>query len=458
MSNIASLTKNTINNLQTPQLLKSGLYLTWAACILVLFTTISGVQRQRKAIQIVGQETVPSIIDAQTIKTGLADLDANIANELLAPYGQNLEAVQSADQRRQETFKAIISAAEDISYGDEEKIPLQNLTIGINDYMAKIYQARSFHQQKNNAGMLEAYRQAVDIMDKKLVPAIDGLDKSNLKRLENTYNQEKIATIGSLFSLCLTAISLIGTLIWLQKFLSDRTRRTLNPMLFAATVIAVLFLGAVIQSSISAYYQLGVAKEDAFKSIHALWQARALGYSANGDESRFLLDPQLANQHQQAFASKIAKIVNIPKGESFDSVATKTAWGDKVNGFSGYLADAANNIKFKGERAAALTTISNFSTYDTTHRQILELEQKGQRNLAILFATGKELGQSDWAFNQFDDALSKTIDINQQLFNTSVKDGLEEINGFEFTTPIAIGAIALLTLFGLQPRLKEYYD
>jgi hypothetical protein len=458
MSQIASLTKNTINNLQTPQLLKGGLYLTWAACALVLFTTISGVQRQKKAIQIVGQQTAPSIIDAQTIKSGLADLDANLANELLAPYGQNPQAVESADQRRQETFKAIISAAKNISSGDKEKIPLQNLNIGINDYMAKIYQARSFHQQNNNAGMLEAYRQAIEIMDKKLVPAIDGLDKTNLQRLDNTYNQEQIATIGSLISLGLSAISLIGTLVWLQKFLSDRTRRTLNPMLFAATVIAVLFLGTVIKSSLSAYHQLGVAKEDAFKSIHALWQARALGYSANGDESRFLLDPQLASQHQQAFAIKIAKIVNIPPGESFDSVATKTAWGDKVPGFSGYLADAANNIKFKSERAAALTTMSNFSTYDTTHRQILELNQKGQRNLAILFATGKQLGESDWAFNQFDEALGKTIDINQQLFNKSVQGGLREINGFEFTTPVAIGAIALLTLLGLQPRLKEYYD
>ena len=34
---------------------------------------------------------------------------------------------------------------------------------------------------------------------------------------------------------------------------------------------------------------LRVAKEDAFDSIHALWQARAVAYDANGDETRYLL-------------------------------------------------------------------------------------------------------------------------------------------------------------------------
>ena len=29
--------------------------------------------------------------------------------------------------------------------------------------------------------------------------------------------------------------------------------------------------------------------EDAFDSIHSLWQAAAIAYDANGDESRFLL-------------------------------------------------------------------------------------------------------------------------------------------------------------------------
>ena len=47
-----------------------------------------------------------------------------------------------------------------------------------------------------------------------------------------------------------------------------------------------------------------MAKSEAFDSIVALSQARAVSDDANADESRYLVDPARAGQYQQAFEDK----------------------------------------------------------------------------------------------------------------------------------------------------------
>lgn len=44
---------------------------------------------------------------------------------------------------------------------------------------------------------------------------------------------------------------------------------------------------------------LRVAKKDSFDSVLALNRARAVSYDANADESRYLADPQRADQYEK---------------------------------------------------------------------------------------------------------------------------------------------------------------
>jgi serine/threonine protein phosphatase PrpC len=65
--------------------------------------------------------------------------------------------------------------------------------------------------------------------------------------------------------------------------------------------IAFIFLGFTTRAFLCASHNLKVAKEDAFESIQDLRKVRSISYSANGDESRYLLDTAFASQHEQAF-------------------------------------------------------------------------------------------------------------------------------------------------------------
>lgn len=458
MTKTIAISGKAITKLTTPQLLKRGMYLTWGASLLLLVTTLSGVQAQRHAIKTVGKDSAPSIITAQRIKDGLAGMDANAVNELLVKSGQNPEAIKGYEERRQKLAERLVAAAENITYGDAERKPIQTLQLAVGDYMMKLQQAKDFNERGDANGVLMSYRAAAQIMDKTLLPAADALDKANSEELKQTYLAERFASGRSLFVIIIFGLLLIGVLVALQLFLSHRMRRLLNPMLLAATAIAIVFVGYTTRAFLSASHHLKVAKEDAFASVHALRQSRALAYSANADESRYLLDAALASTHQQAFFTKAAEIAKVPSGQTFEAVAAAAAQGQKVEGLTGFLGEELNNITFPGEREAAVATLSTFGTYLKIDQQIRQLQQTGKHAQAIALCTGYNPGQSNWAFNRFLDAHQKTLDINIAAFEDAIAQGFKDVDGFEIVTPIVTVAIAGLTLFGLLPRIKEYSE
>ncbi|OUL20268.1 hypothetical protein BV372_32760 [Nostoc sp. T09] len=457
MSKIIAVSSKAIRGLTTPQLLKGGLYLTWATSVLLLIAIISGVQAQRQAIKTVGQDSTPSIVTAQRLKDGLAGMDANIANELLVPTGQNQEAVKGYEERYIRVTERLVAAAENITFGDKERKPIETMQLGLGNYIAKIQQARDSHARGDTNGMLAAYRASAEIMDKTLLPAADELDKVNLQALEDTYTEKQVATRKSLFSIFLIGMALIVVLIGLQLFLSQRMRRTFNPLLLVATAIAIAFLNYTAGALLAASQHLRVAKEDAFTSMHALRQARAIAYIANAVESRYLLDPAFATNHEQAFFKNVSTIAQLPTGQTFESVIEAyKSQGKKVDGFTGYLADELNNITFAGEKEATLANLSSLGTYVAIDKQIRQLEKSGKHQEAIALGIGNKPGQSDWAFEQFKTTNQKSFDINQAAFDKAIQQGFHDVDSFEMTTSIAVSAIALLTLFGLMPRIKEY--
>ena len=457
MTKTISLSSKALTKLNTPQLLKGGLYLTWGASFLLLIATISGVQGARHAIKTVGKDSAPSIISAQRIQDSLADMDANAANEFLVQAGQNPEAVQSYEGRRQKVNRMILDAAKNITYDEEDQIIL-TLQVKLGEYLTKIQQVRDFHARNDKNGVLVHYREAAELIDNTLLPAAARLNEVNRRALDRTYGDEQFASARSLFLIVISSLLLIGVLVAIQLFLSNRMRRTLNPMLLAATAIAILFLGYTARAFLSASHNLKVAKEDALESIQDLRKARSIAYSANGDESRYLLDSTFAAKHQQSYFKKVAQLATLSQSQTFQSVAASFAQSNvtEVNGFTGFLADELKNITFEGERAAAMNTLSKFGQYVAIDQKIRQLQQSGQYQQAIALCVGNNPGESNWAFDQFLQANQDTIDINQNALNEAIKQGFKDVDGFEVVAPVVAVAIAILTFFGLQPRLKEY--
>ncbi|MBN3945549.1 MAG: hypothetical protein HWQ38_03250 [Nostoc sp. NMS7] len=457
MSKIIALFSQKNYKLTTPKRLQIGLYLTGATSLLLLIAIISAVQGQRHAIKTVGQDSTPSIVTAQRLKDAFADMDANVANELLVPAGQNQDAVKGYEEQYQKAAERLVAAAENITYADKERKPIQTMQLGLGNYIAQIQQARDFHARGDTNAMLIAYRAAAELMDKTLLPAADELDKVNIQALEETYTEQKVAANNSLILIFVSGAALMIVLVGIQIFLSQRMRRTLNPMLLVATAITLALLTYTTVTLQAAGDNLRTAKEDAFNSMHALRQASANAYIANAAESRYLLDPAFATNYERAFFSNIVQIAQIPQGQTAETIASAyNSQGKKIDGFKGYIAEELNNITFPGEKEATLASLVSLGQYLAIDQQIRQLERSGKHQEAIALCLGNKSGQSNWLFEEFKTANQKTFDINQAVFDRSIHQGFSNIDGFEIKMVIAATTVVLLSFFGLLPRLKEY--
>jgi len=237
----------------------------------------------------------------------------------------------------------------------------------------------------------------------------------------------------------------------------------LNPALALASLVTVV-LAVAGAAALSAQAQdLQVAKKDAFDSILALSQARAVSYDANADESRYLVDPARAAEYQQAFLTKSQRLVGLGRVGIFQYDAALAQAIDAYRAddadvrFGGYLGAEFRNITFTGERAAAERTLAAYQVYQRDDRHIRALNARGDLRAAITFDTSYAPGNSNWAFEQYDNALVSVIVINQHAFNEAIQAGQQGVQGW--TGLIPAGAVAFViaaVLAGVRPRLAEY--
>jgi hypothetical protein len=424
--------------------------------MLLFLAAFVGTRRHRQAVKAVGQDSAPSIIAAQSIKADLADLDANVANELMVKPGKSAGSIADYSQRRREVGDNLIRAAENITYGDAERRPIRVMETALSDYETSAARARTLHERGDDPASLEAYRQAYRVLEETLLPAADDLSKANTEALDHTYAHANAISVGMSAFLLLAGAALLTALIYTQMFLSRRMRRTLNPALLLASVIAACFPLYTLQAFRAATHQLKIAREDAFTSIQALWQARAVAYDANTDESRWLLDRDRAPKYQTNFFTRTAQLLQLPGGQSYEAVGI-VSQGALPSEAKGFMATELGNITFVGERDAALEALRAYGVYYQDDRKIRDLENTGHHEAAVAYCISMAPGDSNWAFDQFDKALGKTIDINRQAFDTAIARGFHSLNGMDILCVVLCLSIAALSFVGLRPRLREYH-
>lgn len=471
--------------LTTPEVYKAATVWILSSTVLLTGAIANAVMSQRSAVNAVGFETTPSIYHAQRIRDSVADMDANVANLLLVPIGQNPDAEKVYQDRKKKLSLLLTRAAENITIPSEQTL-ISDISLNLNNYIEKVQEAKIFHDQGKREATLKAYREAERIVDGVLMVKADELDQVNFKALQESYdNGNRWAVINQLLVVLLGAV-VVGSLVGLQILLTKWTNRRLNLGLLAATVIATVFILDTLFRLVSSSNLLKVAKVEAFDSLHILRKARSTAYSLNADESRYLLDSQFSTLHQENFFSKVTQLTFIPNGPSpktqpdrYSSELRKIVNmpdAPSQSVIKGAFATQLQNITFDGERKATQTMINDFLNYFDIDQKI---RTTSKREEAIALCTGK----SNQFFDVFLESNQKVMDININAFDTSIYKALTylDVNGvsksilpvdmvsdtapngqnkgldfFWIKALFITGAIAGFTVYGIRSRIAEY--
>ncbi len=469
---IAPVKKRGIDALvsSTPKILQTSMFVIWGLGLLWVPASIAAIQNQRSSIKTIADDSIPSVMLAQQIVDAMSDIDAMAASELLQEKGQEsliqetvdikalrlnkdqLSDVQRFNVRRKDVADRLTKAARNITVEDEAPV-ISQLILNFGDYLAYTERSQAAHMKGDRVTALAQYQLAAKMLDTKLIPKAHELREINRRVLEEAYAQARYRGSSATVFVAGLGLLTIAALVVLQLFLSTRTRRTLNPMLLGATIVAVLYLLHVMASLLSSGEELRVLKEDSYNSLFALRSSRELLYGANSDESRYLLDAPNRAQHEAAFMAKTSQVFGQSNRQDVLATAIANLKAKRRDTTSkGHFATAINNITFPAEREALIKMMEQYQVYMAIDQQIRDLVANQRMPDAIKLC----LGDSNVAF----DAMKKSMDdakiVNEKIFDKVKENAYGQLDGFEIKATIALGAMATLVFFGLRPRMREY--
>jgi hypothetical protein len=438
-----------------------------ANCLLALFFCLAAmgtVHQHEHAALTVGHDAAPSVVAAYEIKGGAAQMDGLLAEELLynPTDDEALQVASSFEKWRTNVSKQLVAAARNITYGRSEQLPIENLQIAFGKYQMQAQSALDAHNASNQPVALNSYRASLETLENQLLPNADALNKANADVLESTYSEEKSASALAASGVLVIGILLIASLTVSQIYLRRKFRRRLNVPLLLATICTIIFVNHIYSELRHSAEHLKVAKEDSYNSMVAILAARSSVFDANAAQNRWLLDRAHADVHENTFAGDIRSIASFAPGHDFastlDSVQKQLSAGEKISlpGFSGTLADELANIRFEGEGQVAVEALAALKDYAETDKRMRELEKSGNHQAAVKLGLSYFPDASKFAFSKLDDALNRTLKINQQQFENGIKSSLKELNGLDVFSVVFSLFIAICVYTGLRPRMAEY--
>ncbi|WP_406109076.1 hypothetical protein OG698_40365 [Streptomyces sp. NBC_01003] len=413
----------------------------------------------------------PRTTSAADLNLALNDMDAQAANILLSsgdagkgrlktPYGKAVGFYGDARTAIGHDLRTLAVAAQ----GDRtDERTVESLTDNFAEYQELV--GRALENDGRTGGKASAiadYRDATDLLQRKLLPESRELVASNNRAFNTQYAQARSALSVQLAAVIALGVLLLAVLAVLQRYLARRFHRILNPGVLAATICVLLatLLGA--QALSETAEQLRGARRDAFDSVVALSRARAIAYDANADESRYLLDQKRRGQYERAFLENSQKLYGL-RG------ATLTTYDDQLATtwqayrsdhedlrFTGEFRRELDNITFPGERAAAEKAVETYAVYQRDDRKIRALVAQGKEREAVTFGISWQPDMSNAHFGAWMAALDKVTDINRHHFTASVQAGRSAVGAL---LPWALGALlaaVALTALGLRPRYAEF--
>jgi hypothetical protein len=382
------------------------------------------------ALDGMGRGTVPAIVLAQQIHAALAAADRSAANAFLSG---GIEIVEPRTEYEIDIATAtsdLEQAAEQNRAGPEASVQLQAIGAMLTQYTGLVEQARANNRQGFPIGV--AYlRDASLLMHRPGDGILARVDTVGVLNARDLAGEDGALTFSIVVAVAFVVLAagLLGLLAYTQLFVRRRFNRQLNDGLLAASA-GVLLLGAWTGAQAAHTTLAAGTARQAYARMHDLWLARSLANDADGNVSLSLAAVGGGAEFDQGFTAETGQLGALLTAE---------------------LRDAS----FPGERDAAARTLRTYWEFMSADAAVRSAVGQGDQAGAASVALGTRPGQLAVVFGELDEALGDTIAVVQARFGGAI-DAAGSPLGLDVGLPCLAAAIALLALWGLQPRIAEY--
>jgi len=434
----------------TPGRLRLLSVLVAGACVALWAVGGTTLLGSRGALDSIGRGTVPAIAATQQIHSALADADRAAANAFLSGGIEIVEPRTLYEIDVATATRELEQVAEHNRAGSRASAQIQVISSQLAQYVGMVETARASNRQGFPIGV--AYlRDASRLMHRPgdgILARVDALGALNAEDLAG--EESALAfSLGTAAVFLAISIGLLGLLLYTQVFLRRRFRRRQNDRLLAATLL-VLALTGWMAAQVAHTALAATRAQEADARLHDLWLARSLVNDADGNVSLSLIALGQGAEFDAAFAAETRLLVDRPLT---DQMVHEAARGHV--GFRGLLADEIARATFPDERAAAARALRAYQQFIAADAGVRAAVAAGNDADAVAIALGTSPGQLGSVFGELDESLGDTIAIDEARFDGAVGDASSGL-GLDVGLPALALAVALLTFWGLEPRIAEY--
>lgn len=451
-----------------------------AASIVGLFASAAHTLDQaRTGLDVLGRGAGPQAMATTELYLSLADMDARIADVLLMGTDHDLgsgreDALAQYEAGRERANEALLQAAS-LTEGDTvEQRNVQEVLDGLGTYERLVTGALLRNDEAGaepgdvDAGALESYRAATRMMHTELLPKAFnlGLDSSAIVRANHEDGQAAV-TLGLLWVGGVGAVVLLW-LFALQVYLRLKFRRRFNLPLIGASAVTVALTAGVVLALVTSGGHQRDAKEEGLDAAMSLARGEAIATDMQADQSRYLLDPDQADNYQQVYLERSQQVLFRPVSnlsdyyEAVDEVAASYpelpgADGADADdpGTLGYLGQRAHDALLPGQEERLAQVLEAYNELQTQDRRLREEVRGGETGAAIDIRMDVAHTENG-TFAAYKEALDGLIDVHEEEFSQGIRRGDAALEPWSRLLPIGALLLLLLVVLGVRPRLAEY--
>ncbi|WP_431888241.1 hypothetical protein [Nocardiopsis alba] len=326
---------------------------------------------------------------------------------------------------------------------------------------------------------LAAYRQATRVMHEELLPKAFnlGLESSAIVRVDHEEGQTSML-LGQVWVGAGGIVALV-LLVGLQIYLRARFRRLLNIPLLIASAGTILLTVGVVWTLGSGSEQQRIAKEEGLEEVMALARAGAVSMDMQADQSRYLIDVERADNHQQVYLERSQQVLFRPAdtledyykrigevAEAFPEPPEKLEELEEDSGALGYLGRGEEELRLSAEQEDGMSRVLDayvdFQVEDREMREAMrdrDLEKAIEIRLGVI-GPKERPGETDpekGAFSIYTKALDGLIaEYREERFEAAIARGKARVAPWVWGLPAGSAVLLALVVAGVRPRLAEY--